>query len=702
MLQTTVTVSCDTDEAARIAGAEKLGVQPDDVTVASVDAKTYTVTLLNAPGQLDVVVLDRHMNATIRTITPPLGNGKPVSVNDIEQALADQNVVFGINKELIENIVSEVAATGIAQKNVQIAVGQPAKDGVDARIEFKFGLNGENPETVDTARNRNKLDPAAVIKEMVAEGDVLAIKIPSEKPANGSTVTGETLSGAEPKDKEVMTGANVTLLEDNVTYVVAEGVTAGYADYVHGRLIVEPPLKVSGNKLSVRLSVHPPSQSGKMLTMELVEQMLTELGITHGINQTAIELALKEAAAEGTPILDTIIAEGKAPEPGENARIELKFQTEKVVGTIDQKSGAIDYKERQTLQNVKIGQVLAVKAPPTEGTNGISVYGDPIPAQRGTDESLAPGENVEVSDDGLVLTSAIDGVVILTPNNKVEVFKLFNVPGDIDYSTGNLSMDGSLDINGWIRSGFQVEAKGDIRIGGGIEDAYVKADIDISVAGGIIGSGEGKVHAGGNITARFIENAQVHANGNVFIGNHIIRSKVSADGRIIDTGGKSRIRGGSVSAGKVIQMHEIGSPAGIMTHVSVGVALEFREKLVDISKKLAEYKKRKIRLNMALAKYDKLGKDKTIPDDLLRKLETLREQRRLIVTEEERMAKEKNALSKKLSITDDQPLAVKVKGTVYSGTTVFVNGYAYKVTDDIEGKAIFILDEEELIVKMVR
>ncbi len=702
MLRTTVTVSCDNDEAARIEGAEKLGVHPDEVAINLADAGTYTVTMLNAPGQLDIVVLDRHMNATIRTIIPPLGDGKPVSVKDIEQALADLNVVFGINKELIENIVSEVAATGIAQNNVRIAAGEPAKDGVDARIEFKFRLNGEDPQTVDASRHRGKLDPTTVIREMVSEGDVLAIKIPSEKPVNGSTVTGETLLGSEPKDKILLTGANVTLLEDNVTYVVAEGVAGGYADYAEGSLCVEDPLQISKDKLSARLTVHPPSQSGKMLTMEIVEKMLTDLGITRNINQSAIEQALKEASAGGMPILNTVIAEGKAPEPGENARIEFKFQTEKMVGTIDQKSGSIDYKDRQALQNVKTGQVLAIRVPPTEGENGISVYGDVIPAEPGTDEILVRGENVEVSDDGLVLTSAIDGVVVLTHKNKVGVSKQFKVPGDVDYSTGNLSMDGALNINGWIRTGFHVQAKGDIMVGEGIEGAHVEAGADISVKGGIIGSGEGEVRAGGNIIVRFIENARVHANGNILISNDIVRSNVSANNRIIDTGGRGRIRGGSVSAGKVIEMNEIGSPAGIITHVSVGVAPELKERFLDISKKLAEYRKTKIKINMTLAQYEKLVKDKTIPGGLLHKLETLRQNRRMVVVEEESLVKEREELSRKLPVADDKPSAVKVKGVVYSGTTVFINGYAFKVTDDIKGKVTFILDKEELVVKMVR
>jgi uncharacterized protein (DUF342 family) len=223
MLKTTVAIAATSDEAARIEGALKLGVEPDEVAVEPIDNDTYNVSMVNAPGQFDIVILERKMVATLQIITPPLGNGKPVAVQDIEKALADLKIVYGINKEVIENIVSEVAETGSPRENIQIATGEAARDGVDTRIEFKFHLNGEDPETIDISRKGGSLDAAAVCKEMVSAGDVLAIKIPPEKPVNGCTVTGETLIGAEPKDKTVAAKTNVTLLKDNLTYVVAEG-----------------------------------------------------------------------------------------------------------------------------------------------------------------------------------------------------------------------------------------------------------------------------------------------------------------------------------------------------------------------------------------------------------------------------------------------------------------------------------------------
>jgi uncharacterized protein (DUF342 family) len=195
MLKTTVTISSTSDEAARIEGALKLSVEPDEVTVEPIDKDTYDVSMMNAPGQFDIVIIERHMVATLKIITPPVGNGKPVAVQDIEKALADLKIVYGINSEVIENIVSEVAETGSPRENMQIATGEPARDGVDARIEYKFRLNGEDPETADISRQSSKLDAAAVRKEMFSADDVLAIKIPPQKPVNGCTVTGDTLLG---------------------------------------------------------------------------------------------------------------------------------------------------------------------------------------------------------------------------------------------------------------------------------------------------------------------------------------------------------------------------------------------------------------------------------------------------------------------------------------------------------------------------
>ncbi|MGD2150418.1 MAG: FapA family protein [Desulfobacterales bacterium] len=867
MQHTTVTISAGNNKTARIQGARQLGVQPDEVKVVQVDETTYSVSIKNMPGQFEITVQEDKMGAVIETITPPLDNGKPVTVEDIEHALADLGIIFGINKEVIKNIVCEVVDTGTPRNNIQVAAGEPAKagkdgridfkigqdavnkdpnaktmvkpgqiiavrisagkgtpgknifgeevpsirgnevdfapgdnvtvsedgntfiaeiygaakltpkkvwvenlvkvstsgmwaklsifptladssqlayqdvcgalersgvisgikedsikkaieagepirdfmvaeatpakDGVNARIDFKFCLNGDDPEIVDAARHDGSLTAPSVIKEMFCPGDVIAVKIPQEKPFHGSTIFGKTLTGAEPKDKQIKAGTNVTVLDDGVTFIVADDILAGYADYLDGQLCVEEPLHVSEDKLTVFLSVHPPSRSGRMMTVDLVEKLLAGRGIVQGIDRNAVEQALNEAVSKNVPVHDVVIAKGGAAQRGEDGQIELKFQPEKIAGTVDEISGKIDYKERKSIQKVKAGTLLAVKIPATPGIAGVDVFGDIIPAEPGNEKNLTPAGNVKVSEDGLSFTSEIDGIVFLSPENKIWISKEYEVIGDVDYSVGNLSMEGSLDIKGWIQSGFEVRASDEIRIGGGVEDAIVEAGADININGGIIGSGGGSVQAGGKVTARFFEGARVHADGDIIVREDILRSTVSTNGCIIVTQGKGRIRGGSVEAVKGVEVNEIGSDAGVETYVSVGMDSKTRKLFADSKKQLKHFEREKAKMDKILARSIKKYKHKKLPGEINRKLVKLVKHRREVLRKETMLTKFRRELIQKISKNGTEPVTVKVIKAVYSGTKIDIGGYVYRGQEDIRGKTMFVLNAEQKAVELV-
>jgi hypothetical protein len=867
MYHTTVTISAENNKTARIQGARQLGVQPDEVKVVPVDETTYAVSIKNMPGQFKITVREDKMGAVVETITPPSDHGKPVTVENIERALADLGIVFGINKEVIKTIVSEVVDTGMPRNNIQVAAGEPAKpgkngrmdfkigqdavnkdpdanimvksgqiiavrisagigtpgtnifgeqvpssrgndvdfapgdnvtvsqdgdifiaalygaakltpkkvwvenlltvskpgmwaklsifptladnsrltyqdvcmvleqsgiisgikedsikkaieagqpildlmvaegtpakDGVNARIDFKFRLNGDDPETVDAARRDGSLPVPSVIKEMFSSGDVIAIKTPQEKPCHGITIFGKTLFGAEPKDKQIKAGTNVTILDDGVTFVVGDGIPAGYADYLDGQLCVQEPLHVSEDKLRVFLSVHPPSRSGRMMTVDLVEKLFAGRGIVRGIHRNAVEQALNAAVSKNMPIHDVVIAEGRAAQPGEDGQIELKFQPEKIAGTIDEISGKINYKERQSIQKVKAGTLLAIKIPPTPGIPGVDVFGDIIPAEPGKEKDLTPAGNVKVSDDGLSFTSEIDGIVFLSPKNKIWISKYYQVPGNVDYSVGNLSMEGSLDIKGWILSGFEVRASDKIRVGGGVENAIVEAGADININGGIIGSGGGSVRAGGKVTARFFENARVHADGDIIVRDNILRSTVSTNGRVIVTKGKGRIRGSSVEAVKDIEVNEIGSDAGLETYVSVGMDSKTRKILADSEKQLKDFERQRAKMDKFLASFVKKYKHKTLPKEITHKLEKLVKHRREVLRKEKMLIKYRRELAQKISKNGTEPVRIKVTKAVYSGAKIAIGGYVYRAQEDIRGKTMFVLNAEQEAVELV-
>ena len=72
-----------------------------------------------------------------------------------------------------------------------------------------------------------------------------------------------------------------------------------------------------------------------------------------------------------------------------------------------------------------------------------------------------------------------------------------------------------------------------------------------------------------------------------------------------------------------------------------------------------------------------------------------------IVSKETRMTKYRKELIQKMSETEIEPVAVKVKNAVYFGTTVAVCEYVYHVTEDIRRKVMFVLNAEQQSIELV-
>lgn len=70
---------------------------------------------------------------------------------------------------------------------------------------------------------------------------------------------------------------------------------------------------------------------------------------------------------------------------------------------------------------------------------------------------------------------------------KVFVSDVYEVPADVDNSTGNIEYSGSVTVRGNVKGGFRISAKGDIVVEGIVEDAELYAGGQIIVKRGIHG-----------------------------------------------------------------------------------------------------------------------------------------------------------------------------------------------------------------------
>lgn len=336
---------------------------------------------------------------------------------------------------------------------------------------------------------------------------------------------------------------------------------------------VQVKISQDGMEAHMIVSADPTEEISKE---ELLSQLKAQ-GVVYGIMEDAIENIAKSKILD-RPVL---VAVGKKPVDGKDGQIViLKPEKAEEEQTATDK-GRIDLRElpKRMRTIVKSGQPIAEIIPPTEGEEGRNVLGRVLKPKPGKPAQFKLGRNVRLVEDGKKIISATEGILVATADGTIDVNEVLNVPGDVDYSTGNIDFPGEVHIKGDVKPGFSVKAKGDVLVGGVIEAATV-VSFEGSVSSlGIKGREKGMVKAKEEVQAKFIENAIVEAGKRVVVQGPITNSHIKAKEEVIAKGNKGVIVGGTVSAGYYVEAEEIGSELAVRTHVEVGMEPEERERM---------------------------------------------------------------------------------------------------------------------------
>ncbi len=472
--------------------AAKPGYEPalsvgDNVRLAE-DGLTYLATVYGrvtmAGGLLAVTPLVEisadGMGAWL-PIYPQMADGSRLEYEDLVCSLKAAGVVHGI----MEGAIKAVLEQEVALPRFLAAKGDLPVDGRDAVVVFHFTLNDDDPLRVEAERLAGKIDPARLRKSLLKSGETVAERTPPVAAIPGRRVTGEDIAGREPRDTPLAGGDNVIEIGEGPILAVAETLVAGYADYREGVVSVADPLQVSADEMAVLLEIHPPDRQGRGLGGELLLKMLAALQVTHGVRKNTIRRAVEFALTQKRVLHGVVAARGREPVNGRDAYIEVMIKRGKSAGRIAERTDSIEFRERDTINSVKKGETLARRTPPESGIDGWTVRGMPLFAKAGADLQFQPQPNVAISEDGLSLLSELDGMVTILADNKIAVFQVYEVKGDVDYRVGNLEMAGALVISGWVRPGFTVKASGEIQVGGGVEDAILIAGGGVEIKGGM-------------------------------------------------------------------------------------------------------------------------------------------------------------------------------------------------------------------------
>ncbi|HOT76324.1 MAG TPA: FapA family protein [Candidatus Wallbacteria bacterium] len=341
---------------------------------------------------------------------------------------------------------------------------------------------------------------------------------------------------------------------------------------------------IDKSKMTASAICDPPFNGGEEISVAKLQMALSANNVKVPPDYEAIN-KMVNSKMYNEPV---VVASGKPPIAGEDGYIKWYFETEskKIEIEIDDQ-GNVDYHKILKINTVNANEMIGEKIDPVSGVDGFNVFNEPIKAKAPKTAKMVKGKNVEITADGYFFQSLISGQLIIK-NEVPSVMPLFEVKGDVDYSTGNIEFNGSVIVHGTVLDGFSVKSEGNIEIKKTVNAAILEAKGNVILAGGFIGKESGSIKAGGKIGAKFIQGGVIYSDDEVIVENNIMHSNVTSGRQVVVKGKKAAIVGGRIFASEYVEAQTIGAPAGTKTQIDVGVDILKEQEIVRIDSEISQ------------------------------------------------------------------------------------------------------------------
>ena len=434
---------------------------------------------------------------------------------------------------------------------------------------------------------------------------------------------------------------------------------------------------VSPDKMEAVGRFIAPSTGGKPTNKDEIMSDLNFLNIKFGIDEKAIEnyLANREYCT------DIVLAKGKPVRQGHDAVITYHFKPDRTSKPRVNEDGSVDFHDLDMISKVEKGDVLATLEKEDEGDPGKNVYGDILKPATVKHLVLRHGKNITVSEDGLTMTTDVSGHVMLE-NDQVFVSNTYEVPANVDNSTGDIEYDGNVEVKGNVITGFSVKASGDVIVNGVVEGAKIEAGGQIILKRGVQGMEKAVLTAGSNVISKFIESAKVKSGGYV-TADAIMHSEVIAKGDITVEGKKGFVTGGLIRSGSAINVKTAGSNMGTKTVLEVGIDPAKIDEYYLLEKKIEDGEKEKLQgIQLITLFKKKLDKGETLaPDKMLQYKMAVNGARKIQAEIDEAKARHEALKAEMDSFNRGY---IVVRGTAFNGVKISISNAVYYVKKDME------------------
>lgn len=446
-------------------------------------------------------------------------------------------------------------------------------------------------------------------------------------------------------------------------------------------------VRVSGDQMEAFLYLTDPGE-GISYSRKEIDALLNQNGVVMGI----MDEVLDDAIERGVYYREILVAKGQEPVDGVDGYYDYNFSR-----VIDKRpdakaDGTIDYWNISSIEHVKKDQVIATYVPAVQGLSGFTVKGKSLMPKRARELAPLKGKGFEKLDDDLTYISLLDGKIEVQ-GDKIVISEIYEISGDADLSTGNINFPGDVVIYGKVCTGVSIKVGGNLTVNGNVETAIIDVGKDIIFRSGMQGGYKAKVSAGGDITAKFIENTKVRAGGTIR-AEVLMNTNVEYCEKLIVDGNKAAIIGGSVTALQGIYAGSIGNEAEIPTGISVGVSKDVYVRKEILIKKIEKNEINIKRIEVGIKQFQELmEKDPRIKKDDPRKAQLIRAK----IQDNVILSQDRAELSKLESLIErGKNPYVRVSGYVYPRVSVSAESMVM-TTKDKEMAVEFIFLDGNLI-----
>lgn len=372
---------------------------------------------------------------------------------------------------------------------------------------------------------------------------------------------------------KLVAGSNCLLSEDSLS-ITAE--VSGFSTINTTRkgneivvnIEITPVVNIADDEMLATLTIYPPIDGMPEISLNDILEICNELEINCGIDEVIIRETLIQVTQLRQPQINIPIARGLLPVNGSDAYLRFEIEIGPLPGKILQ-DGSIDWRERKMFVGIDKNELIATKVPLTQGAPGTDIHSRPILQKPGKDIKVKVAGDVQYNEESRQILAICSGVLSIVNGANVKVSAKQTIDGDVDFSVGNIESNDGIEIKGDVKPGFTVSCKGDLSIGGNIQNATIHARGNSKIASGLMGE-HSSLLTDGDLEISFVERGHIKSGGNVIISKGAYYAQVSSQDMIL-CHSDSKIVGGTFCCGQNFIGGIIGSDNATPARVVAGV-----------------------------------------------------------------------------------------------------------------------------------